>query len=81
MNNILLCDNCGNAFNTVASLEECEQTNLEREDQGLEPVEFRPPLLLHSCGCTFCGLCMVDMIESAGGEVPEGMSPEEAEEY
>lgn len=55
MNNLLLCDNCGNSFNTLESLDGLAALNQEREEQGLEPLDFRPPLILQNCGCTFCG--------------------------
>lgn len=46
MNNILLCDHCGIPFNTIESTEILEETNEEREEAGLDPVQMRLPLIL-----------------------------------
>ena len=83
MNNIIFCDNCGFQFNTVENIEELEELNKERAEEGEEPMEFRPPLILHSCGCTFCGKCITEIIEEGKHQEVEGeenMTPEELEE-
>jgi hypothetical protein len=84
MNNILLCDNCSQPFNTVESFMDLVPINEEREEQGLEPLQFRPPLILHHCGCTFCGSCLMEIIDGNKqrmDEMPEDLSPEEQEDY
>ena len=79
MNNILLCDNCGNPFNTVENFMDLVDINQEREEKGLGPLEFRPPLILHHCGCTFCGQCLMEIIDERKNASPkEGEDQEES---
>ena len=72
MNSLLKCDSCRQPFNSVTNRNDLEDINREREEAGLEPMEFRPPLILHQCGCTFCGNCLQQLFEGeANGEVDE----------
>ena len=50
----------------------------------MEPLDFRPPLILHSCGCTVCGSCLIEIIDEKNAAEEEKiamMSPEEAAGY
>ena len=42
----------------------------------MQPLDFRPPLILQNCGCTFCGQCLIEVIDlygqQEGAEPPEG---------
>ena len=77
MNNILLCDHCAQAFNSVERYEDLPQINQEREEMGQEPIDFRPPMILHNCGCTFCGRCAMELIDEKIPEnLPENLTPE-----
>jgi hypothetical protein len=36
-------------------MEELQELNAQAEEQEEPLQEFRPPLILSACGCTFCG--------------------------
>jgi hypothetical protein len=49
---------------------------------GQEPIDFRPPLILHQCGCTFCGMCAMELIDERNPEnMPDNLSPNEQDEW